>query len=184
MSVLVTGFEPFKGLPTNPSAEVAALLGVRPGFVHRILPVTYAGSRAGLSAFVAEYPEADLVISTGLWDSGSAVRIESTGRNVQRASIPDNAGDLAPGRPVDPSGPETITANPHLVRRAFAAFERAGIPVVHSGDAGGYICNTAYYTLLQQPVAGIFIHIPPAGVIAPALIAQALATEFTPGAYR
>ncbi|MDR0435853.1 MAG: pyroglutamyl-peptidase I [Propionibacteriaceae bacterium] len=181
MTVLVTGFEPFKGLPSNPSALVAEILGARPGFIHRILPVTYVGSRAELTRFVAGHPDAELVLSLGLWDSGTAVRVESTGRNVQRASIPDNAGDLAKGRPVDPYGPDTLSADERLVKRAYDAFESAGVPAVHSDDAGGYICNTAYYTLLQRDVPGIFIHIPLAEVIAPETIADVLAHEFSQG---
>jgi pyroglutamyl-peptidase len=181
MTVLVTGFEPFKGLPSNPSATVAELLGAQPGFIHRVLPVTYVGARAGLAAFVAEHPEANLLISLGLWDSGDAIRVESTGRNVQKASIADNSGELADGRPVDPDGPETIAANEYLTQRAYAAFEAAAIPVIHSDDAGGYICNTAYYTALQQPVPSIFIHIPLAEVISPETIAQVLADEFSQG---
>ncbi|MDR2620626.1 MAG: hypothetical protein LBC29_05875 [Propionibacteriaceae bacterium] len=183
MTVLVTGFEPFKGLPSNPSATVAELLGAQPGFVHRILPVTYVGAPATLSAFVAEHPEAELVISLGLWDSGDAVRVESSGRNVQRASIPDNAGDLASGREVEPGAPEILTTDAALIRRTFAAFERAGVPVVNSDDAGGYICNTTYYALLRQAVPGIFIHIPLAEVIAPERIAEVLIAEFGLGGY-
>ncbi|MDR1354668.1 MAG: hypothetical protein LBJ43_00055 [Propionibacteriaceae bacterium] len=178
MTVLVTGFEPFKGLPDNPAATVAELLGGQPGFIHRVLPVTYAGARAQLKAFVNEHPKASMVISIGLWDSGDAVRVEALAHNVQRASIPDNAGDLAMGRPIVADGPKTLAANPKLVCRTFAAFENAGVSVINSTDAGGYICNTLYYTLLQLNIPGIFIHIPLATLIAPVLIAQVLTAEF------
>src|SRR5690349_6911699 len=106
MVILVTGFEPFGEFEVNPSQKVVEALGRstlqrRAELVTEILPCEFRAAGDRIAALIREVrPEA--VVSLGLAASASAVRLERHALNLNDATRPDNAGDLATGRPIDP----------------------------------------------------------------------------------
>jgi pyroglutamyl-peptidase len=164
--VLVTAFEPFAGLETNTSWEVAKRLSGERIAGHEVvavgLPVVWEEARAKLASAVREH-EPGAAISMGVGWSGY-VKVERVARNI-RGQHKDNRGELPPAPEVEPGGPaEMPTRLP--AERIAKRLKGLGLPVQLSDSAGDYLCNEAFYALLRatdaETPAG-FIHLPRAG---------------------
>lgn len=172
---LVTGFEPFKEHRTNSSWDALELLRERwPADITALrLPVDHQRAHAALRKALADLrPRA--VLCTGL-AKGHVFRIERHARRPEAlAGVMGEA--LAEGR-----WPW------HEMRREL---EACGVPTIDSTDAGQYVCESTYWSLLtysarseEQLAAGgggapefaAFLHVPPASEEQPVtLIAQAV----------
>ncbi|MHC4249279.1 MAG: pyroglutamyl-peptidase I [Planctomycetota bacterium] len=164
--VLVTGYEPFAGLETNTSWEVAKRLAGERVAGHEVvavgLPVVWEEARAKLASAVREH-EPDVVISMGVGWSGY-VEVERVARNV-RGRHKDNRGELPPAAEVEPGGPTELRTRLPAGRIA-ERLDKMGLPARLSDSAGTYLCNEAFYALLRATDADTpagFIHLPRAG---------------------
>ncbi|WP_395018603.1 pyrrolidone-carboxylate peptidase [Dongia sp.] len=177
-SVLITGFEPYAGLASNPSAEIAAALdgmeisGCK--IVGRLLPVDFARYHDRLKALLDEVAPA-LYIGFGLAMGEDMIRIERFGVNLADFDIPDNAGASPRGRAIEPEGPDARASTlPSAAIRA--ALLEAGIPARFSNSAGSYLCNATLYSALGLCAArGTpcgFIHLPYASEQVAALLRE------------
>ena len=161
--LLVTGFEPFMELGSNPSAQLAERLdGARIGehpVVGRTLPVQLAGLRDRLAALLDEVEPA-AVIATGLHPGAYEVRLERIAVNLADFDIDDNAGARAADEPLEDDGP--VARETRLpVREIQTALLDRGIPARLSYTAGTYLCNATMYVLLGlTDVPAGFIHVP------------------------
>ena len=166
-TILVTGFEPFGGDTTNGSWEaVQHLQGRRFGdetVVVAQLPVVWGKAGDELRELIRKYhPQAVIAFGQA---GAEPVRIETIARN-ERKPYKDNAGALPPTDTVTASAPATIPTGLDVaaVRKSL---QTAGIPVVESKDAGGYLCNETFYVLMDDPDAKAiprgFVHVPPLG---------------------
>lgn len=148
-SVLVTAFEPFADWSVNSSREAAvALAGDRPILNVRILPVDHLAAAAALrDALHALRP--GLVLCAGLAP-------DPVPRLELRARAPAALGA---------SGPERRGLWPWAA--ALDAIRAEGLPARLSTDAGGYVCETVYWTALDRagtqpgPRRAAFLHLPP-----------------------
>jgi pyroglutamyl-peptidase len=161
--ILVTGFEPFAGLDSNPSADIAAGLDGREiggrRVVGRLLPVDFARYRPALEALLRQVAPA-LYIGFGLAAGEDMIRIERFGVNLADFDIPDNAGARHVGRAIEDDGPaaRASTIPCAEIRTALLA---AGIPARLSNSAGSYLCNATLYSALGLcAVPCGFIHLP------------------------
>ena len=198
LDVLVTGFLPFGNAATNPAGDIASSFKNEPvsalsatggvmtwGTVrHLVVDVLWSGD--GLwsadnvvnpqvdsgaadridAAILDSHP--DIVISLGM--AADAFVVEQLARDEDRA-IGDN-GAFAPreGRRQyageDPEGRRPTT----LPRaRIEAEWQKLGVRVGDSDDAGGYICNDVFYRVMRRAAIGGtmrkilragFIHVP------------------------
>jgi pyroglutamyl-peptidase len=161
--LLVTGFEPFMELGSNPSAQLAerldgATIGGHP-VVGRTLTVELAGLGDRLAALLDELRPA-AVIATGLHPGAHEVRLERIAVNLADFDIDDNTGVRASDEPLEDDGP--LARETRLPVRAIqdALLER-GIPARLSYTAGTYLCNATMYRLLGlTDVPAGFIHVP------------------------
>lgn len=200
-TVLLTGFEPFGGDTSNPSADVArALDGDRldgATIVGRVLPVSFAGAAAALEQLVADH-QPDLIIALGLADGREAITPERVAINYADARIPDNHGAQPRDEPLDPAGPAArFTGLP--VKRIVRALTDAGHPAAVSLTAGSYVCNALAYHLgaiaerhsstaepnddtTGEPLIAGFIHVPnwPADQLTPAIRLAIITTMGNP----
>lgn len=150
MTLLLTGFEPFRQWTVNSSGEVAAALAGRPGLVTSVLPVDHQRAAGALGALVAQHrPHA--ILATGL-SPGPVRRLELRARR-----------------------PEAFDAGAEALwgvwpwAASLAAIRATGAPITLSTDAGRYVCETVYWAALTRrrsatgslPVA--FLHMPPLG---------------------
>ena len=164
MNIVVTGFEPFGGAAENASWQaVQRLTGVE----RVLLPVSFARAAEAVRRIVALGPDA--VILTGEAAGRNAVSVERVAVNLMDARIPDNDGAQPVDLPVRPGGPAAWLAT--LPTRAMMeAMVAAGVPAALSYTAGTYVCNCAFYALMDaiarsgRPIPGGFIHVPAAGM--------------------
>ena len=133
---LVTGFEPFGEHRTNSSWDALERLRERwpRDVATRRLPVDHRAAHTALRRALDELaPTA--VLCTGL-AKGRVFRIETCAR------WPSQLGDLA------------SASEPALARGRWPwdemrrALEQSGVDVVESEDAGRYVCESTYWSLL------------------------------------
>jgi pyroglutamyl-peptidase len=176
--ILITGFEPFAGLDTNPSAEIAGSLDGQTiagrKIVGRLLPVDFARYRAALDVLLREFAPA-LYIGFGLASGEDMIRIERFGVNLADFDIPDNAGARHVGRAIEAAGPDA-RASTLPCAEIRAALLAAGIPARLSNSAGSYLCNATLYSALGLCAAPRipcgFIHLPYASEQVAALLRE------------
>ena len=178
-TILVTGFEPFDGMDSNPSqaAALAAAEAFRTGSGQgsgehdaaarveaRILPVAFGQAPQALVEAIREV-RPDAVVSLGVAVGRSHLCVERVALNCADARIPDNTGWQPVDEPIAPEGPAAyFTTLP--MRGILAAWEREGLPGRVSNSAGTYVCNRVMYEGLHRAEelgvrsAG-FLHVPP-----------------------
>lgn len=173
VSVLLTGFGPFPGAPVNPTGPLVQTLATqRRGPFGRIRCTAHV-LRTSYAA-VDELPalinrrRPDAILMFGLATRSKVLRIERRARNVASTTAPDvdgctwTAGCISPGAAASLSGRAPFA-------RLLAAARAAGVPVRLSDDAGTYLCNYAYWRVLEataaapQPPLTVFVHVPPVG---------------------
>ena len=174
--ILLTGFGPFGNHETNRTGRLATMLhgsildlpdphaGWR--VPERIAQTEVVGLELPVDGFASDIVqehigEVDSVLMLGLCATCDTPRLERLARNRNAFTIPDASGRVAEGI-IDPKGSDlTSTAAPHRW-----PLETAPVPVQLSTDAGGYICNEAYYGVLsaQRNDASerriLFLHVP------------------------
>ena len=164
-AVLVTGFEPFGGYASNPSADIARGLDGRriagAPVIGRVLPVDMAALDRALTTVLREVDPL-AVILLGLAAGEAVIRLERVALNLADFGIPDNAGVRAKDLAIDArAGAALWTRLP--VRAIQAKLLEAGIPARLSETAGTYLCNAAMYRALARLPARVqcgFIHLP------------------------
>jgi pyroglutamyl-peptidase len=150
-NVLITGFEPFDEYKINSSWETAKNLTSLPDYVHRIeLPVDHIKARYMLVGFLNEL-QPSICLCMGLCP-GNLFRIE------QLARKPDLFVNLISEDTLSGIWPWKEMSN---------VFKKSHIGFIFSNDAGNYVCESTYWTLLEYkqiygfPKNAAFLHIPP-----------------------
>ncbi len=161
--VLVTGFGPFPGAPTNPTLAMLRLLkaegvdGVDLAFAR--LPVTFAGVDPTLRQAARCRPDAVLLL--GLARRRAILSVETLARNVV-GRAPDTEGLVPAGPTLVEGAPETREAT-WPAAAILDALHAAGNAARLSDDTGDYVCNAALFHALGDPLAPSvgFLHVPP-----------------------
>jgi pyroglutamyl-peptidase len=166
---LVTGSQPFAGLPDSPSELLLSRIDGTTfnGIIVRAIStrVSLAEVPGNMARLVREHQPAFLV-SLGLAPGEPVLRCEKTAINLLDFGVADNFG-MRPtdGRRIDPAGPAARMATwdaAGLVSRIRAA----GIPARVSHHAGTHLCNATLYAALgameqENPGAPCgFFHVP------------------------
>ena len=178
MLILLTGFAPFAGSPTNPSWEAVESLEDPPGVEtlrHR-LPVSYDRATGELSRLLDRF-RPDALVLTGLAAGSRALRVESTAHRRAPTS-PDEDGAL----PASADGQDLTTTLD--VAALVVAARGEGIDAHAGSDAGDFVCNWTYRAGLEwarrrsaeelwSPPT-VFVHVPPVAVAPTGTVAAAL----------
>jgi len=149
--ILVTGFAPFQRFSINPSWSSARALAERfPRHIAaRLLPVDHLAARTQLAVALEEL-RPDACLCMGLAPSDVFHLEERARKPAEFAGLP-GPGELA-------ATWEWGEMESHLQRR--------GVPHVRSTDAGQYVCESTFYSLLQFaaerafPARAGFLHVP------------------------
>lgn len=166
-NVLLTGFEPFGGEPTNPSWEAVQLLDGARIAGHRVatrcLPVEFGTSLVRLRSAIREVKPV-VVICVGQAGGRAQLSLERIGINIDDARIADNAGAQPVDAPIVADGPAAYFSNLPL-KTMLRDLHAAGIPAEVSQTAGTYVCNHVLYGLMhalrrKPKIRGGFVHIP------------------------
>lgn len=149
--ILLTGFEPYAGRGINPATEVVHSLdgkdiGGRP-VVGRTIPVVYSGLKKRIRGLARELDPA-VCLGLGLWPGEAVIRLERVALNMGDFEIPDNENEVLREELLNREGPAARVARLPL-REILVKLLRAGIPARISGTAGTFLCNAAFYYLLE-----------------------------------
>jgi pyroglutamyl-peptidase len=149
--ILVTGFEPFGGHPSNPSEEIAKAVDGRivGGLAVRaaILPVHHVEAAREAARLLVEHDPL-VVVHVGLAVGRARIALERVALNVMDYELADNSGYLARAEPCVPGGPAAYFATLPL-GEILDALAREGVPVYLSNAAGTYLCNQTLYSTLH-----------------------------------
>jgi len=168
MKILVTGFEPFDNNALNPSQMVIEALKIvqfKDTDLHTfLLPVdTNAMPEVFLKKINTLAP--DIVISLGQATGRAVISLEKVAINLLDFRIPDNKGHQVREKPILSNGPDAYFST-LPVNYLFENLSSLGIPCEISYSAGAYLCNQAFYLLMNysQTSANLrfagFIHLP------------------------
>jgi pyroglutamyl-peptidase len=169
-TILVTGFGPFPGAPSNPTGPLVQRLMrlQRPGLagtkiVPHIFPTSYAAVERDFPKLLAKH-KPDALLMFGLAPRARALRIETRARNSV-SLLPDAGGIALRCLTIAAGGPQALTM-PAPARRLLAAMRAAGVPATLSRDAGAYLCNYLCWRAAEAaskrggPRVAAFIHVP------------------------
>jgi pyroglutamyl-peptidase len=163
-TILITGFGPFPGAPSNPTMRPARHLGsvrrARFAGLRRIvsvLPTTWAMLEAMPKPVIDMQPDAVLML--GL--AGRRRRITPEARALNHAGLlrTDAERALPPGRDLVRGGGFVRTGGVDAARMT-AALRRGGLPAAVSRNAGDYLCNALFYRMAGLGAPCIFVHVP------------------------
>lgn len=156
---LLTGFGPFPGVPVNPTIAIIAKAAAPDLARTLVLSTQYDAVPGALDAAAREKP--DVVIMTGLAASADRIRIEILARNDSPPGRPDASGKGWSGGVIEQGGPKALETTADLPA-LFEALQRLDIDYEISRDAGGYVCNFAYFHALRRFEAAriVFVHLP------------------------
>ena len=150
MTTLVTGFEPFRGLQVNTSQLVATAVaaGGRRHLAAAVLPTSYRGAEAQITQLLRRHrPRA--VILLGLAAKQAEVRLEQVALNLDDSASADNDGEVRLRRRIVEAAPVGYWSTLALEQMAEDA-RRLGEAVGFSHDAGGYVCNHAFFIAMHR----------------------------------
>lgn len=158
MKILLTAFEPFDNLNTNSSLEVLKQINID-NVVKEVLPVSYNQVKIKIKELIKKH-HPDFIINLGQAGGEAKLRIEKFALNYTRASIPDNDGILKTKGEVFVGAPLALTTSLSLE----SIVDDAKIDQIDSYislSAGGYICNSCYFSSLHLNNGNaLFIHLP------------------------
>ncbi len=162
--ILITGFGPFPGAPSNPTMMIVRhlLRSHHPRFrgtdlLGHVLPTQW-DVLAGFGETIRLF-QPDAVLMFGL--AGRRRHITPEVRAVNHASMLrlDAAGKRPAKRQlaIGGTGFRKSTIDP---ARMVTAMRGKALPAKVSQDAGDYLCNALLWTALETGVPAIFVHVP------------------------
>ncbi len=170
--VFVTGFGPFLDVSENPSGELVRLLRDTPPAEVRVagvvLPVSFARTPEALESALDEVSAQRPVVLLGLGaQRKSWFRLERRARARLDSKKPDAEGLFAAD--VGLLGEGDLATGLDLEGLRLVLIEAGAADARVSDDAGGYLCELTYYSLLRRASAlgipALFLHLPPLDVV-------------------
>jgi pyroglutamyl-peptidase len=166
--VFVTGFEPFLDVAVNPSGELALGLAAAPPagieVAGALLPVSFERTPLTFEEALAEVLPLRPVALLGLGvQRAEYFRLESLARARLGSDKPDADGGFA--RDLEPLGEHDLSTSLDLEELRRALLHGGAHDARISEDAGGYLCERTYYSLLsageRAQLPALFLHVPP-----------------------
>lgn len=162
--ILITAFSPFGGDNINPTELILKRLDDKINdvlIIKKILPVEFIKSKEECIKYYEEI-KPDALIMLGLSGGRKEISIERVARNLMDARIPDNASYQPKNIKLSDNGDYYLyntLPNDLLIEK----LKNEDIPVSLSVDAGSYVCNSLFYSMLEHNKGEIptgFIHVP------------------------
>jgi pyroglutamyl-peptidase len=170
LTILLTGFGPFPGAPSNPTGALVQRLAYlrRPvladvRLVPHVFPTSYRAVDSDLPQLLADL-KPDAVLMFGLSARASCLKVETRARNAL-SDFCDVDGQRSLSTCIVPGGPAALTFRIPAATLVLAA-RRIRVQAVSSRDAGRYLCNYLSWRALEAaaaphgPKLAAFIHVP------------------------
>lgn len=166
--ILLTGFDAFAGLPSNPSATVVrAVAEFWAGKVPlrcAVLPTVYGLAEARLRTLLEECTPAAVVL-LGVARSCTVVQLERVALNLDDSQQADNHAERRLGVRIVDDGPVGYWSTLDL-ERWQSILTAYGIETLISNHAGTFLCNHVFYTTQAElarrgwNIPCGFVHVP------------------------
>ncbi|XP_069841186.1 pyroglutamyl-peptidase 1-like protein [Dendropsophus ebraccatus] len=176
--LVITGFGPYRNYIINSSWEAVkelAKLSLGGNVQLKILelPVKYSEVEKRIAELWLDSRPL-LSVHVGMMSSSKVIALEQCGRNKGYMEN-DLSGAHPQGGCCLLEGPERIESAVNM-KRVCKNISWPGVHVIHSRDAGRYLCEYAYYiSLFCGSGKAVFIHVPTLSrIITPGLLGQAL----------
>jgi len=171
IKLLVTGFGPFPGMHSNPSADLLDPIEQRHirlcpkvQLKTALIPTSWAAVEQFSSGTLAEF-DPDIALHFGVHSQTESLRVEKLARNCTNTHA-DAVGESAPRHCVIDGAPQSLKSTLDT-QRLVTELRARNMPAQSSMTAGRYICNALLFASLHhaekrplQRQTG-FIHIPP-----------------------
>ncbi len=170
MKVLLTGFNPFGNLTTNPSEIIVKETAERFKSSKRfdieavILQTEFELAGNQIAKLIRDI-RPDSVLLLGVAEGDKEIRLERVALNLKDTVTPDNLGQLFSGKMIVQNGPIAYLST-LPINLISDAIKNKNIPVRISNHAGTFVCNHVFYTARHEiEQLGLnakcgFIHIP------------------------
>jgi pyroglutamyl-peptidase len=166
-TILLTGFEPFGGLDFNPTEHIVQALSAagETGLVAALLPTSYRRAESEIVELLSKH-RPSRVLMLGLKRRSSRLCFEQIASNMDHSFAPDNDGDIRVRASIIEAAPDSYPNTLQYELMEKTAIEK-GESVECSNDAGGYVCNHAYFVAAHYAAKELegcrcgFVHIPP-----------------------
>ncbi len=170
MKVLLTGFNAFGNVGSNPSQTVVEELERRKyhyqglELLTAVIPKEFVASGEQIAQLI-ELHSPDVIIMLGVAAGTEHIALERFALNIDDTNAPDNSGYVPINHPIQIDGPLATMGNFPLVEMA-TALSAEGTPIYVSNHAGTFVCNHVFYVanyLLAQRGSNAlcgFVHIP------------------------
>jgi pyroglutamyl-peptidase len=161
--ILVSAFEPFDGLVSNPSALILERLKSvdRVKIAKILLPVEFKTGFLVLKKQI-QLIKPHFVISLGVARNLKSIALERVAVNLMDAKIPDNKG-YSPYQPCIENEEESLQATIDIESLSYQLLS-SHHPIEISNSAGTYVCNDVMFRTLHftkgTPIKTGFIHVP------------------------
>lgn len=165
--ILLTGFEPFDGMPVNPSYLAIQNVNLRSDSVQidklEVPTVFNESFKKVVDKIVSFQP--DIILMFGLAKGRSKISIERIAININDARIADNRGNKPFNESIVINGPAAYFSTLPIYNLLSALSEK-GVPTEISNSAGTYVCNHLMYQILHYisthnlAIQAGFIHVP------------------------
>lgn len=166
MKILISGFEAFDGLESNPSEDLILELAKKKWdfmLYPVVLPVSFKKAFRKLKKEIDKL-RPDIVICVGLAYIRNEITLERVAINFAEARIPDNDGFQPVGEFIVAQAPDGLFSDLPINSMAQVCIDNK-IKASISNTAGTYVCNALMYEVLlygrSKKFKAGFIHIPP-----------------------
>ena len=165
--ILITGFEPYGGLVFNPTEFILDKLAAYQdtGVETAVLPTSYNRAESEIAELIQrQRPTALLML--GLKRGATRLCFERLADNWDNSIAPDNDGHVRIRKKIIDGAPKHYSNTLPFDILADTAVQM-GETVEFSDDAGGYVCNHAYFVAANIITTKFldcryaFVHVPP-----------------------
>jgi pyroglutamyl-peptidase len=167
LNILLTGFEAFLGMTSNPTEEIVRSLDGETingkKIIGKVLPVDFTKTSSIILEHIDEYrPSA--VISLGLAAGRNRITPERIAINCMDGE-PDNSGNQYDGQKIQEDAPDAYFST-LPIKNMVVKLQEYNLPAKISNTAGTYLCNQTMYIVRHHietnkldMISG-FVHIP------------------------
>ncbi|MFC7321695.1 pyroglutamyl-peptidase I [Halobacillus campisalis] len=167
MNILLTGFEPFSELDSNPTEHIVKTINEEAvagkTIFGKVLPVDFQLAGAMLTDYMKEY-NPDAVVLLGLAAGRNRITPERIAINCMDGDQ-DNEGNQYTDKKIIAGGPDAYFST-LPIRKITQSLQHHSIPSSISNTAGTYVCNQVMYQaahfikLHKLEIPSGFIHMP------------------------
>ena len=167
MNILLTGFEAFLGMKSNPTEVIVRSLDGETingnKIIGKVLPVDFKETSSIILEHIDEY-QPSVVISLGLAAGRNRITPERIAINCMDGEA-DNAGNQYDGQKILENAPDAYFST-LPIKNMVSKLQEHNLPAKISNTAGTYLCNQTMYTVRHHietnnlDMMSGFIHIP------------------------